>query len=504
MKNSARVLFLGAALALWATTISAGSEDRSPLDTARLSAVVGGGPTAAAVSLVEISDMAIVESTALSAPFECDTTAATGDLVAAAREMFLADNYELAELLYKCILRRDPAHLSAILELSVVYETMGRLQYAKGLITRAEILRPDDIAIQERSAELSRKLTATLRNEVDSLITAGAYGAALPKLSMLLGARPDDSELLYTKARCYLALRDAEGALYEIEKAIRIEDDPRFAALQAEARSLSARRGVSTLEREAKNLLETGRDADRDRALAIVSEILSRNPDHKWARKQFIEMTGGATDSGAVVAARGAKEGGKSLSARAAGAAAFVGRLAAGAAGAARSVKGWAEPYLSLLAALLLLVVVFRSPLTSVIVRGIEPRHILSGQLGPIDINAVFSIIHAQGGRGVLHVRSGSTRGKVYFVDGEIYHCRTGKLEGREAVRRLLAQTREGHFVLTKLPRSYKKTIDVPFSLVLMDLGEKSFLETPSGRAGGASSAVPGKSRMKSLLENKV
>ncbi len=493
MKNSAKVLFLGAALALWATTLSARSEDRPPAEQP------------SAVSLVEISDMAIVEGSALSAPFECDSSASTEDVLTAAREMFLADNYELAELLYKCLLRRDSTNLFAILELSVVYESMGKLQYAKGLITRAEILKPGDAAIGERSAELSRKLAAVLRNEVDSLITAEAYDAALPKLSMLLASRPDDAELYYTKARCYLALRDAEGALYEIEKAIRIENDPRFAALQSEARTLSATRGVGTLEGEARNLLATGRKADRDRAIAILSEILSRDPDHKWAKRQFLALTnggaGGMPDSGGVAKAEGPNERGKGLTERAAAFAALVGRIFSS---AAHAVKGAPEAYLSLLAAAFALLVVFRSPLTSVIVRGIEPRYVLTGRLGPIDINAVFSIIHAQGGRGVLHVRTGPTRGKVYFVDGEIYHCQSGKLEGRDAVRRLLAQTGEGYFFLAKLPRSYKKTIDVPFSLVLMDLGEKSFLEAPSGASDGPSSASQKKSKMKSLLENKV
>jgi tetratricopeptide (TPR) repeat protein len=449
--------------------------------------------------------MAIIEDAALSAPFECDPSASEEDLLSAAREMFLADNYDLAELLYKCLLRRDSTNLSAVLELSVVYESMGQLQYAKALITRAEILKPGDATIRERSAELSRKLTASLRNEVDSLITAGAYGGALPKLSMLLDSRPDDAELYYTKARCYLALRDAEGALYEIEKAIRIEDDPRFAALQSEARTLSAARGIGTLEGEARDLLATGRNADRERALAIVSEILTRDPDHKWAKKQFLALTnggsGGNPDTGAVAKAAKPNELEKRFKERAAAFAAFVGRVTSS---AARSVNGAPEMYLSLLAAAIVLLVVFRSPLTSVIVRGIEPRHVLAGRLGPIDINAVFSIIHAQGGRGVLHVRSGPIKGKVYFVDGEIHHCQTGKLEGRDAVRRLLGQTREGYFMLAKLPRSYKKTIDVPFSLVLMDLGEKSFLESPSGASDGASFASQRKSKMKSLLENKV
>jgi tetratricopeptide (TPR) repeat protein len=492
MKNSAKVLFLGAALALWATTLTARSQDRSSAEKP------------VAVSLVEISDMAIVESTAFSAPFECDTTASAEDMLAAAREMFLADNYELAELLYKCLLRRDPSHLSGILELSVVYESMGRLHYAKGLITRAEILKPDDPAIAERSADLSRKLASTLRNEVDSLVTSGAFEAALPKLSMLLASHPDDPELYYEKARCYLALRDPAGALYEIDNAIRLANDPRFTALQSEALVLSASRGIGALEIEARGLLETGRKADRDRALAVLGEILSRDPDHKWARKQFLALTnggaGGRSDAGAVAGANGSAPAGKGFGERTAAFAAFAGRVAAE---AARAVRRWPETYLSLLAAVIGLFLVFRSPLTSYIARGIEPRHVLAGKLGPIDINAVFSIIHAQGGRGVLHVRSGPIRGQVYFVDGEIYHCRVGKFEGREAVRRLLAQTRDGYFILTKLPRSYKKTIDVPFSLVLMDVGEKSFLESPSARSEELDSPAPKKSRMKSLLENK-
>ena len=519
MKHAVRVFFLGAALGFWASTLSALPETRSgdrlddaSRDRTRASAPAENAGSTAAVSLVEISDMAITESATLSAPFECDTSAATEDLLESAREMFLADRYELAEMLYKCLLRRDPSHVSAILELSVVYETMGKLQYAKGLLTRAEILKPNDAEIIERSIELSTKLSTALRAEVDSLVATGAYDTALPKLAMLIDAQPEDAELYYKKAQCYLALRDAEGALYDIDKALRIGNDPRFRALKSEARGLIATRDVETLARQAKNLIATGRKADSDRALPIVGEILARDPDHKWAKKQFLALTNGGSDA----ADTGVVEGGlpgpggraRNLAAQAAAYAASFGRGAVSSGRAAVSFAGklagsFGRHLVWLIAAVLLLVV-FRSPLTSMIVRGFEPRQVLSGRLGPFDINAIFSIIHAQGGRGVLHIRSGPIRGRVYFVDGEIYHCTSGKLEGRDAVRRLLAQTRDGYFVLTKLPRSYKKTIDVPFSLVLMDLGEKSFLGTPSAAAEGSSAAPRKKSKMKSLLENKA
>ena len=56
--------------------------------------------------------------------------ASTDELLESAREMFIADNYRLAEMLYKTVLVRDPNHLDAMLELSVVYEKMGKLQHA--------------------------------------------------------------------------------------------------------------------------------------------------------------------------------------------------------------------------------------------------------------------------------------------------------------------------------------------------------------------------------------
>jgi hypothetical protein len=95
MKRAVWVLFLGAALGFWASTLSARSGDPPhPAADSRDAA------TQEPVSLVEISGMAIVETSAFSAPFECDSTATPDEMLASAREMFLADNYSLAELLY--------------------------------------------------------------------------------------------------------------------------------------------------------------------------------------------------------------------------------------------------------------------------------------------------------------------------------------------------------------------------------------------------------------------
>jgi len=207
--------------------------------------------------------------------------------------------------------------------------------------------------------------------------------------------------------------------------------------------------------------------------------------------KQFHRNDGGATDSGAVVAARGAKEGGKSLSARLR-VPPLSSETRGGRGGRGALVKGGRSVSLDSCRPA---APCRRIPVAAHV--GDRPRHRTAAHslraARSIDINAVFSIIHAQAGA------ASSTCDPVRPGKGLLRRRRDlslqgRKLEGREAVRRLLAQT-------ARPLRSHKafpfvqEDIDVPFSLVLMDLGEKSFLETPSGRAGGASSAVPGKSR---------
>ena len=423
---------------------------------------------------------------------QCDSTAATEDLLASAREMFVADNYSLAEMLYLCVLDRDPNDLSAILELSVVYEAAGKLQYARGLLRRASVLRPYDQEIIDRNTELANKLSKALEVEVDSLLSQGAFEAAIPKLSALVGERPGDADLYYKKAQCYLELGNADEALVEIEKAVGIRDDVRYFVLRSRASKLNAANDVSALIQEARELSTSNRGEDRDRILALLSQILARNPDNEWAKKQFIALSNGDSTPHAAKAPN------------------TLPRVVAFSRSAAQNTGDFVVGFFSslgrdlgLLIAALVILIVFGSPLTSVIVRRLRPRQQLSGSLADFSVHAVLSLLHTEGKSGVLRIHAGAVKGSVYFVDGEIHHCAAGKAKDRDAIRTLLAGARDGYFALNKLPRSFARTMDTPFNLVLMDIGERSFLEPPRNLEPEPSLALQTKSKMKSLLENK-
>jgi tetratricopeptide (TPR) repeat protein len=440
----------------------------------------------------------------------CDSTVDTNDLLLSAREMFLADNYALAEMLYTCILRREPDHLSAMLELSIVFEATGKLQYAKELLKRAATLRPHDREVIDRNNEVTAKLTHALRTDAEKLFAKGAFQAALPKLSALLATQPDDADLHYKKAQCHLELGDAGSALAEIDKALELQKDASYFVLRAEALKLSSDSEISALTHEAKRLLATGRAEDRDRALAVVGQILTKHPGNRWAKRQFMLLTNGGAPTltngtrglaGARVAhAPATQTATQKQTARIAG---YVKAAGAYAAAFARGVGRTLERYSGLLIALLIVLIVLRSPLVHVIVRGFAPRHSLSGRLDQFNIQEILTMIHSQARSGVLRVYAGPLKGSVYFGDGEIHHCTCGKLEGRDAVCSLLTGAKEGHFVLTARPRSFRKTIDAPFSLVLMDIGDKSFLEGRNSSPETPASTSDKKSKMKSLLESK-
>lgn len=424
---------------------------------------------------------------------ECDSTASQLDLIESAREMFVAGNYPLAEMLYQCVLSRDPNDVTAILELSVVYESAGDLQHASALASRAAVLRPFDQEIIDKKRELSIKLAEKLESEANALIGRGAHEAALPKLSALLRERPGDAELHYKKALCYLKLGDAVGALLEIDKAAAIRMDIRYSVLRSKAVELGKTQDVGALVREAEALCESDRAEDRERTLALLSQILARDPGHAWARAQFMLLSNGER----TVAPGNTRP-------QPAERTAIVTRAQSAGRTAAAFFTGILETIERRIVALVLalvVLVVLGSPLTSMIVRGFEPRQRLSGRLTDFNIQEILSLVHSQGISGVLRVYGGKEKARVYLSEGEIRHCVSGKTTGRDAIRKLLTQANGGYFVLTALPKSFKRTMDVPFSLVLMDIGDRSFFGPRDTEAQTPCS--PKRSKMKSLLEEK-
>ncbi|UCG52505.1 MAG: DUF4388 domain-containing protein [Candidatus Latescibacterota bacterium] len=434
-------------------------------------------------------------SEALSTEVEFDSTTTVAELLTSAREMFLADNYVLAEMLYKSVLIRESNHLSAMLELAVVYEAMGKLQYAKGLLTRASILKPYDQEIIDRNNEIARKLSKTLEAEVDSLLAIHAYRSALPKLSVLLTTQPENADLHFKKAQSHLKLKDPQGALDEIDRALRLRRDQQFFDLRTRALALKRDREINTLAQEVRRLTATGHDEDKERALRLVSQILELDPDHEWATRHFLILTAGDKTTGRLEAkqSRWTRIG------------ASLGNVARVVAGKTTPVFQVMNRHLDVLLYALIVIVIFASPLTFMIVRGFTPRQSLSGRLNQFNIQEILTVIHTQNRTGVLKISSKSAKGRIFFSSGEVYHCTSGSLDGRTALRHLIDTATDGYFVFTKSPRSFRRTIDAPLSLILMDLPERS--ESNVANVPPEKQTIPKKkkqSRMKELLKNKV
>jgi tetratricopeptide (TPR) repeat protein len=429
---------------------------------------------------------------------EFDTSASADELLESAREMFLADNYPLAEMLYKAVLIREPNHLSAMLELAIIYEETNKLQYARGLLTRALILKPYDEEIISRNNEVAQTLSKTLKADIDSLLARQAYAKALPKLSVLLTTQPENAELHFHKAQCHLALHDVDGAFSEIEKAISLRKDDRYFAFRTQTLTIKKNREIGELTREARVLMISGTPDDRNQVLALLSRILAHDPDHVWARRQFLMLTEGGGQPGAPVTDE--DEPGRF--------AGFVGaaseRAIARVSGLAMGILDTLNRHLNVLLLALAVLIIFGSPLTYMIVRGFEPHQSLSGRLNQFSISDVLSMVNSQGRTGVLRVYADSAKGRVFFKSGEIQHCTCENLKGMDALKKILDTAADGHFVFTKPPRSVPTTIDTPLSLVLLDLAERE-KKTGTKLPQPSSAAKPKKkSKMKALLESKV
>jgi tetratricopeptide (TPR) repeat protein len=416
-------------------------------------------------------------------------SASTDDLLESAREMFIADNLTLSEMLYKSVLVREPNNLSAMLELSIVYEKMGRLQYARGLLTRASILSPYDEDIINRTVEVVKKMSRQLEIEVDSLMANRSYEAAIPKLALLLTTQPENADLYYRKAQCHLELGRPAIAIAEIDKALRLQKDERFYEFRAHAAAMQETREVEQMTEHVKALLKTGTPESTEAALRTLGEILQADPENAWARARFLELTGGEpsteftpTPSLPTAAIRDA-----------------VKRVSSAVWRASVVVASVLGDHIGLLLGIFLALVLLNSPLTRALVRGAEPHQPLSGTLDKFSIQEVLMLINTHHRTGTLRVKSDTVNGRIYFNSGEIYHCRAKKLGGREALQHILKNAEQGRFTFAESRRSNETSIDTPLSLILLELPErktsitsKSILENQKKR-----------SKMKTLLETK-
>lgn len=407
-------------------------------------------------------------------------SATTDSLLAAARSAVDAGRYAQAQTRYEALLRRDRTNLAAILELSSIYERTGRLEYARGLLIRATRIDPHYPGIEERRRSVDALLVRTLTVEADSLLQSGDYEAAVAKLSLHNTIEPGNADVHYKRALCLFETGQYDAALADIEVAIAAAPQEAYFVLRDRIVGESNRAKVKDLARRAARLASSDNPHNRQQALALLGRILEIDPEHAWARTEYLRLSEPEEDTADHEAAVSEPSGPGTL------------ELALQAtAKTAADVGGFLGRHLSALLVLVAVLAVFQSPLTRAMSRRLRRPSLLSGDLSRFPLADVLTTLNAAPHTGVLEVRARRRRGVVYVDRGEPAHCKTRGKEGIDALKVLLA-CGTGRFAFRHGAIPTERTIDIPLSLILVERPHKK------------TAPVKTKSKMKELLDSKL
>ncbi len=411
-----------------------------------------------------------------------DVTTTVDELFGNARDAFGLQRYGLAVKYYEEILRRDRTNLHAVLELSNVYERTGKLEYARGLLIRATRIDPTYPAIEERRISIDRLLVAILTAEIDSLLGHGDYETAIPKLSLHLTIDPDNASVHYKRALCLFEMGRFDAAAANIEAAVAISPQEPYFVLRDRINGEKRRGEVKQLATQASRLAKSDNPRNREQTLKLLGQILDIDPDHTWAQNEFLRLSE-------------VEEAGEPDVAATEDPAPGTFRLALHAlVGAVLVLSSFMGRHLSAILILTAVVLVFRSPLTTIISSRVGRQPLLSGDLDRFSVAEVLTMLNAEPQTGVLTIRATTCRGKVFFDEGEPCHSTSGKLEGTDALMWLVNNAQRGRFVFTAGTIPLQHTIDAPLSLLLVEQAHKT-----NGVA-----VVEKKSKMKELLDSKL
>jgi tetratricopeptide (TPR) repeat protein len=417
-----------------------------------------------------------------------DESITVPELFEKAREAFGLDNYDLAEKFYQEILIRERSNVRAMLELSNVYERSGKLEYARGLLARSAKLDPGNQTIAKRLDAVERTLTIVLTDEVDSLIASRQYELAIPKLSVLLSIDPNNSEVYYKRALCYARLGRPEGALSSIDKALQIDQQEKYyklrTAILEDLKELETREMVA----EAKKLIASDEPENHARALDVLAEILESNPEHAWAKTEFVRLST-LTEADETGDPESDLEGGLP----------DLRAIAAFLVKAGVTAAELVQRHLSAALLLVIVLLVFRSPFTKRLTQIFAPRAFLSGRFPRFTLTEILVMLNSESHTGVLHVKGESCRGKIYFEHGEPCHCSVGKIDGVGALNHLLSNSRIGRFEFADGSIPLNRSIDTPLSVILVEHSGGG----PGRRRRLKDKSKKSKSKMKELLETK-
>jgi tetratricopeptide (TPR) repeat protein len=409
-----------------------------------------------------------------------DSTTTRGELLEMGRAAAGMEHFPLAEIYLQEVLLRNPQDVDAMCELALLYKRTGRLEYARGLLTRAARLSPMRTDIVEARAGIDRILVGQLAHAVDSLMAAGRHHEALPRIAILLSIDGQNTKALTDKARCLAAAGETDAALSALDLAITREPSAELHALRAELAAQVENDRLADMESSARRLIESG-DWVHEEATDVLQAILAQDPSNAWAREQFRRLSD-------PQAARDAAR--DSMPARSA-----MGRALHE---AANETGAFLDRYLAAIIALLVTWALVRSRLPQALASRLREQSPLSGDLAQVELAAVLRTVNDAGMTGMLVLKTPDGPARVYCDRGEMIHCEAGERMGLPALENLLHDLEAGTFAMRRMPEGIERTIDQSFEVILVNANPEA-----AAAMGVAAAQRPRKSRMAELLETK-
>lgn len=93
----------------------------------------------------------------------------------------------------------------------------------------------------------------------------------------------------------------------------------------------------------------------------------------------------------------------------------------------------------------------------------------VSGAIEAIDLTSLLQLINLEKKTLSVKIESKNSSGLLYFENGEIIHAQYQEQEGEEAAY-LLIKLNQGRFSLLKESKKVKRTIEAPFTILLMNI----------------------------------
>ncbi|HEX5132296.1 MAG TPA: tetratricopeptide repeat protein [Candidatus Krumholzibacteria bacterium] len=406
-----------------------------------------------------------------------DSTTTRAELLEMGRAAVTLTQYPLAEVYYREILLRNPSDVTAMWELAAMYRRSGRLEYARGLLTRAGALQPGRNDINEARREVERDLFRQVTGEVDSLMAAGRYTSALPRLGVLLSIDGENADVLANKARCLAAIGEHDAALSNIKLAIVKDPRDEFFRLRDEYSLAVERHRIDDLEDSARRLLASG-DWVREEASDVLQALLAQDPSNEWAREQFRLLSEGATPPPLPSDPPAPRQVVEAVREVAPGFAAVL------------------DHHLPLIVAFLVVLLLFGSPLSRALAARAHRPSRFAGELSSIDVADVLRAAHGAGLSGVIRLHTAEGNAKIHFEDGEPIHCTGFGRSGLDALTYIVREVCDGRFEHRSHRGKVGHTIEQPLAVILAN-GVSDPGVAPTARTRK-------KSRMSELLETKV